>query len=67
MIRRVRHGWTDPANADAYERLSRHDAGAEVEFATPMRFETWDDVQAFAGPDHERAGVIASRRRRLAA
>jgi heme-degrading monooxygenase HmoA len=88
MICRLWHGWTSPANADAYERLLREEifvgiaargiAGfrgiellrratdGEVEFVTLMRFESLDDVRAFAGADYVKAVVPESARRILA-
>ena len=33
--------------------LHRRPLGAEVDFATVMRFASWDAVKAFAGPDRE--------------
>lgn len=84
MICRLWHGWTTPANADAYEHLlheevfvgiaSRGIAGyrgiellrrateGEVEFVTPMWFESLDDVRAFAGEDYAKAVPEAARR-----
>ena len=88
MICRIWHGWTAPADADAYERLLREEifvaiegrgiagfrgiqllrreAGAEVEFATIMWFDTLADVRAFAGDDYERAVVPPAARALLA-
>ncbi|HZP20953.1 MAG TPA: antibiotic biosynthesis monooxygenase [Bauldia sp.] len=79
MIFRLWHGWTSPANADAYQRivqeevfamiaakqvagyrgidLLRRRVGDEVEFVTIMRFDTLDNVKAFAGEDYERSFV----------
>jgi hypothetical protein len=51
MIARVWHGWTTPANADAYETL-----------LTTMWFESLDDVRAFAGDDYETAYVPEAAR-----
>ena len=36
----------------------RRDAGADVEFVLLTRFESLDDVRAFAGEDHERAVIL---------
>ena len=88
MICRIWHGWTAPADADAYElllreeifvaiegrgiagfrgiQLLRREAGAEVEFATIMWFDTLADVRAFAGDDYERAVVPPAARALLA-
>ncbi len=46
--------------------LLRRDAGTEVEFVTVMRFDSLDDVRAFAGEDHEVA-VVPPRARELLA
>lgn len=37
--------------------LLRRNAGDEVEFVTIMRFDSLDDVKAFAGADYERSVV----------
>ena len=88
MVIRIWHGWTAPANADAYERLLRdeifagivgrriagfrsiellrRESGAEVEFATIMRFEDLESVRIFAGDDYELA-VVPPRARALLA
>lgn len=87
MIVRLWHGWTRPADADAYLAflrreiadgfltnpaegfrgidVLRRDADDEVAFVTVMRFEDWDAVAAFAGPDAERAVVPPEARRLL--
>lgn len=79
MIERIWHGWTEPADADEYERrlreeiaaafadrdidgyhgirLLRREADGEVEFVTIMRFESLDDVRAFAGEEYTEAHV----------
>jgi heme-degrading monooxygenase HmoA len=79
MIERIWHGWTDPADADEYERrlreeiaqefadrdidgyhglrLLRREGDSEVEFVTIMRFESLDDVRAFAGEEYTEAHV----------
>jgi heme-degrading monooxygenase HmoA len=46
--------------------LLRREVGAEVEFATMMKFESMDAVRAFAGEDHETAYVPPEARRVLA-
>jgi hypothetical protein len=74
VIVRVWHGWTTPANADAYDRLLREEIFQllrrmlehEVEFATVMRFESVDAVRSFAGDDYEAAVVPPAARRLLA-
>ena len=88
MIARIWHGWTLPANADAYEALLKHEIfeaiegrgipgfrgiellrrerGDEIEFATVMRFETLEDVMAFAGADYDVAVVPPEARKLLA-
>ncbi|HEX8666530.1 MAG TPA: antibiotic biosynthesis monooxygenase [Beijerinckiaceae bacterium] len=46
--------------------LLRRPLGAEVEFVTIMRFDSWEAVKAFAGEDHETAYVPAKAREVLA-
>jgi hypothetical protein len=76
MIARIWHGWTTPANADAYEpgilarkiegfrdiQLLRRDQGDEVEFITIMNFDSLDAVISFAGLDYEE-GVVPPKAR----
>lgn len=79
MITRIWYGWTEPEDADEYERLlideivplldektpagyhgievGRRELDDEVEFVTAMRFDSWDDVEAFAGENYEEAHV----------
>lgn len=40
----------------------RREVGDETEFVTFMRFDSWEDVRAFAGDDPERAYVIPAAR-----
>ncbi len=47
------------------ELLSRELPGGEWEFVTVMRFDSIDDVRAFAGDDYERAHVPDPARRLL--
>jgi antibiotic biosynthesis monooxygenase (ABM) superfamily enzyme len=46
--------------------LLRRDLGDEVEFATIMLFDSFDDVRAFAGDDYETAYVPPAARELLA-
>ena len=42
--------------------LLRHAGEREVKFITLMRFETWEDVEAFAGEDTGRAWIPEAAR-----
>ena len=85
MIARIWHGYTKPADADAYEKtlraeilpginqmrgylgcyILRRPHGHKVEFVTILLWESLSALQAFAGPDYERAIVPAERQRFL--
>ena len=47
-------------------QLLRRPSGDEVEFLTILRFESWEDVKAFAGEDYEQAYVPPAARKVLA-